>query len=169
LTDSVEPQPIDLGGSRTLAECRIDEILDLMVSGKWKTGATHRELAARWNLSISRVEELATEGNRVLRRLVRADGSKETLLARTLCTIDALGEVALNRTRIRVVRGRNGAEPTRALEPDPDVRSALEALKLKAALLGLYAPMTATPWHDDPERLAEVRLLRRRKGENEDQ
>jgi hypothetical protein len=152
---------------RTQTEVRIDEIVDRMVAGAWQTGASHRELAKTWGLSMSRIEELATEANRTIRRLARSAGTRETLQAQLVLSIDALRVAALKRKRKRVIRKGKDGDPVEIEEPDPDFRSALEALKLKADLLGLHAPLAPTPWSEDPDRLAEIRKLAARPGDKD--
>jgi hypothetical protein len=148
-----------VGDGRTSTEVHIDEIVSRMVAGRWLTGVSHQELAREWGLSVSRVEELATEANRIIRRFARAAGTRETLQAQLVLTVDAVRVAALERTRKRVIRGRGGEPSVEIDEPDPDFRSALEALKLKAAVLGLHAPLPPAQWFEDPDRLAEIRLL----------
>jgi len=58
---------------KTRTEERLDVIVGLMVAGEWRSGHSHRQLAQAWNLSERRIEPLADEASRVIRRYVRDD------------------------------------------------------------------------------------------------
>ena len=104
----------------TLTEKRIDVIVEEMVNGMWVTGISHRELAQAWGLSLDRIEGLASEAYRLVRRLAR-ETPQQTAEMRT--------RIVLSLERIaRKAEGRG----SRA-----GYRDALEGYKLLAQVHGL--------------------------------
>jgi hypothetical protein len=57
----------------TLTERRIELIRDMMDAGAWLQRASERMLAAKWNLSRSRIAEIAADANRLIRHDLRED------------------------------------------------------------------------------------------------
>lgn len=128
--------------TRTTAERRIDEVVEMMTSFRWVPGPSHRALAKTWGVSVSMVEHVAAEASRVVRRLVRTE-QKEEVAARLTTNIELIGARAMTRTRRRWRRtiGADGKPSyVEYVQPDPDFGSALRAQELAAKLLGLLAP-----------------------------
>lgn len=63
-------------------------IVDDMASGRWVTGRSHRALATEHGVSVSRVEDWATEAGRLLRVLMLVD--REDLRARNAAHLETL-------------------------------------------------------------------------------
>jgi hypothetical protein len=105
-------------GEHTAAvEARIEHIADLMRSLTFVTGKTVRELAQAWGLCEQRVRELSAEASKRVRAEVCAPraGKRDVMVALDMVIRDGL-------------------------TPMGDRKSAVQALKLKADLLGLTPP-----------------------------
>jgi len=123
---------------KTETEGRIDRILDLMTSGTWIAGRSHRQLAVEWGITVTTVERLAAEASRVLRRFTR--GERELIKARMIAGIEAIRLRAEMRQRVRYrkVKASDGStELQEVRDPDPDFTAALRAYELQARMLGL--------------------------------
>jgi hypothetical protein len=77
--------------ARTPREKRVDEVVELMAAGQWRSGHSHRALAARWGVVPGTVEHIAAEANRLLRHAFRAEPeARAEILAQCLLTFDAI-------------------------------------------------------------------------------
>ena len=56
--------------SMSLTEKRVDRCLQIMAAGEWQPVTTEHMLCTEFGLKQSRVEQIAAEANRVLRRSV---------------------------------------------------------------------------------------------------
>lgn len=120
----------------------VEEIAERMADGRWQTGASHRELAAREGTSVAAVEKWAAQAGRLLRTLSAVD--RDELRAR-------------NAARLDVVYGR-------AMGEADDLKAAVSALAEQAKLLGLNEPTKVDVHHTAaafeskplPAQLAEV-------------
>jgi hypothetical protein len=90
---------VEGGQARTLSRARAAEvdgivagIVDLMVTGGWVAGLSHRELAEQHKVSVERVKDWATEAGRTLRILSMVD--KDELRARNQARLDAIASTA---------------------------------------------------------------------------
>lgn len=84
-----------LPATLTLAEQRIDAIIDQMLQGLWVAGVTERTFQKQWGLSESRVRHLATEASRVIRRYMREDeASRRDALNEGLVALDRIARKA---------------------------------------------------------------------------
>ncbi len=63
-------------------------IVDDMASGRWVTGRSHKEYAAKNGVAVSRVQDWACEAGRVLRVLAMVD--RESLRERNQARLDAI-------------------------------------------------------------------------------
>lgn len=122
-------------------ELRVDRIIDMMTSGTWVAGRSHKALGQEWNLTITTVERLAAEASRVLRRVTRAD--EDAVRTRMVAGIEAIRLRAEIKTKARTRRVSDAQGQVRYEEiqvPDPDYQTALKAYELQAKLLGLLRP-----------------------------
>jgi hypothetical protein len=55
----------------TETERMIDEIVDEMLAGRWRTGPSHRAMCEKYNLSLPTIEGRAAEASRTIKRLFR--------------------------------------------------------------------------------------------------
>jgi hypothetical protein len=75
----------------TFTEQRIDVIVNMMADGKWVMGQSDRALAEVWGCSRARIQQLAAEANRLIRRMYReSPRARKQLLARGLQTFERL-------------------------------------------------------------------------------
>jgi hypothetical protein len=87
--DDQEPPPPNL----TPKEQRIEQVVDIMVNGRWVTGVTSKALARQWNTSRANVENMACEANRVIRRWMReTPEDKKAALARVLQSFERIAK-----------------------------------------------------------------------------
>ena len=142
-------------------EKRVDRIVDLMTRGAWVAGVSHRKLAQDWGVTISRVEQLASEASRLIRRALRGANPDE-LVTRHLAGLEALRATALQRQRRRWRRERDAEGKIRYVEyreADPDIRGALEAVKLAAQLAGVLQDRVVVQ-HEEFDGWSEADLRR---------
>lgn len=100
------------------ADRGIHEIVELMASGHWVTGASHERIAKKHGVSPATVKNWATTASRVLRSLLEEDS--DNLRARLVATLDVVVH--------------------RALSPKgADLRAATMAIGEQAKLLGLQS------------------------------
>lgn len=119
--------------AKTVTEKRVEFIVELMVNGVWVTGSSHRQLAAAWGISLTRIDGLAAEARRVIARWVRED--KEHVKE-----VRALIVLGIERiTRKAESRGSRAG-----------YRDALEGLKLQAQLHGLIKQKVEVEEVDSP-------------------
>ena len=111
----------------------VGEIAEQMADGRWVTGRSHRELATREGVSVSRVEDWSSQAGRLLRALSASD--REDLRARNAARLDHIVEQAL--ARQAVVPQRDGDA---LVVPQPDLKAAVSAIAEQGKLLGLNAP-----------------------------
>ena len=97
----------------------------LMVDGKWETGASTALVAAEYGVSVRTAETWATTASRAL-RLAMGDG--EELRARLAVMLERHERVAMSRVGVKM----SGDE-----YPNPDVKAATSAVKAMAELMGL--------------------------------
>jgi hypothetical protein len=127
--------------AKTETEQRVDRIMDMMTTGTWVPGRSHRALAAEWSLTITTVERLAAEASRILRRVSRGD--EDEIRTRMCAGIEAIRVRAELKTKARTRRVTDARGRVRYEEitvPDPDYQTALKAYELQAKLLGLLRP-----------------------------
>ncbi len=91
---------------------QIREVAELMSAGQWQLGATERDLAARWGISVSSIRNRASEARRLI---CHAYGNTDDLRGMVLAQLDGI------------------AGETRKKEP----RTAVSALLGIAAITGL--------------------------------
>lgn len=126
---------------KTETEQRVDRIIDMMTSGTWVAGRSHRALGQEWGITVTTVERLAAEASRVLRRVTRDD--EDAIRTRMLAGIEAIRVRAELKTKARTrrVSGANGRVRYEEVSvPDPDYQTALKAYELQAKLLGMLRP-----------------------------
>lgn len=70
-------EAIDAALTKTKTELRVEMIVDMMASGQWISGQTHRLFSKQWGISTGRIDELAAEANRVIRSYIRDAGNPE--------------------------------------------------------------------------------------------
>ena len=96
------------------ADERVARIESMMLGGEWVAGASHAQLSREWGIGIAGIEKHASEAGRRIRRAV----DPEAVTGAIIASVTAIGARAIS-----------GAKP--------DYRAALQALELKARLLGL--------------------------------
>lgn len=112
----------------------MDHVADLMLSGKWRGTKTHRELAAKWEISTGAVADYAREASSVIRRAVAGDGGEE-IRAQILAGVEHVRRVAMGLKKPMLV-----AKDHYELVNTPDVKAALQSYEIHARILGLEAP-----------------------------
>ena len=126
-----ESEESDEGFALTVTEQRISYIVNSMVNGGWITGVSHQQLADVWGLSLRRVDALAAEASRVIRRYYREDEeTRKDMLARHCQTMERLAKKAED---IGSQRG---------------FRDAIEATKTLAQLQGVLTHKLEHEVHD---------------------
>lgn len=78
-----------------VVEVRISQMVDLMLSNKWRTGVTVRALAEEWGISNQRARELSAEASKVVRREHMANISSDIVPALTDIVRDGGGDVGV--------------------------------------------------------------------------
>lgn len=102
-------------------QSRVSHIIDLMVSGRFVTGTTSRQLAKQWGVSESTVGDEAAEASRAIHREMNGR-SLEELRSRLTATLE--------HTACRL-----------AESDDPRcARVAIEAIKTLGTIMGAQAP-----------------------------
>jgi hypothetical protein len=135
----------------------VAEIADLMASGRWTAGKSHRAMAEREGTTVEAVKKWANQAGRMLRLLNEHD--LEERRARNAATLDSIVEQAMGYQK--VIPTDDGAE----VVPQPDLRTAVSAIAEQGKLLGLNAPEKHQHAHvvatyqaaDKPARLAQLR------------
>lgn len=72
---------------RSQYDDKIDEVLLMMCEGRWRVGASVRELARKWNVSVHSAHQVVAEAVRFVRRT--AHDQVETKISLLLDTIEA--------------------------------------------------------------------------------
>lgn len=133
-------------------------IVDLMTRGKWVTGRSHQELAQTHGVSVSRVEDWATEAARCLRVMGLVD--KEAVIAQHRAHIAERAS--------RFVRIADAAEEVTEFGPAIAALSGWGAENdREARLLGLNAPskhevasivcvLESAPWKSLEDRIFQA-------------
>jgi hypothetical protein len=121
--------------AKQLRDTRVDHVADLMLSGAWRGTKTHRELAAKWEISVGAVADYAREASGVIRRAVSGSGGEE-IRSQILAGVEHVRRVAM-RLKKPFKMGRDDYQ----LLPAPDVKAALMSYDLSAKLLGVTAQM----------------------------
>lgn len=109
------------------SERRIDLVVQRMQSGSWLSGVSERALAKEWNVSPDRVQKLAAEASRVVRRRLREDpASREEAKAQVVQTFEVIrakamakGDPASLRVALDATRALGfylGVEPAKQLD-----------------------------------------------------
>jgi hypothetical protein len=107
----------------TPTERRVEQILDLMLAGRWLSGQTDKLLARDWQVSPSYVRSLAAEASRLLKRYVREDPEfREEQRAKLVTLFAAIGHRAM------IMGTPNG------------LRVALQAAEMQGRYLGVEPP-----------------------------
>jgi hypothetical protein len=57
----------------TEVERRVEQVITMMLAGRWQAGVSDRTLAKRWNVHPSRARQISAEASRQLRKMVRDD------------------------------------------------------------------------------------------------
>lgn len=116
----------------------VEEIKDLMTSGRWRASKSHKELAEKHGLSQRYVKDLATQAGNELHALMigKTEEEQDAARARILARMEALREDALARTRTYVNK-----EGEVSSYPDPDFKVALDVDKAELETFGLKAPV----------------------------
>lgn len=113
-------------------ERRVEQIMDLMLNGRWLSGQSDKLLAKEWGLVPSYVRSLSAEASRNLRRTMR-DQDPEFRAERRAELCALFGAI----TRRAVVMSTPNA-----------LRVALQAAELQGRYLGVEPPRSLTVNHD---------------------
>lgn len=116
--------------AREDADAGVKDIVELMTSGRWVTGASHQAIAAKHHVHPETVKKWATNASRIIRFAI--EGDVEEIRARMVSTLENIVSTAM--TYERVITDRHGASFTVA---QPDLKAAVSAIDLQAKLLGL--------------------------------
>jgi len=73
---------------------RITVIQNMMTTGQWISGHSHNELAGKWNVSTSRVGQLAAEASRNLGELV---GTNDDLLNQLRGMFQTIAKISISK------------------------------------------------------------------------
>lgn len=119
---------------KDLKEQRLRHIVEMMATpGGWRTGISNKALADEWGLHVNTVDRYAAEASRYI---MASLGDPEELRARIIGQLEALTALAV--------------------EKGTYLRDAIQAMDLKAELLGLKRPKHA----DDGVRKVDVTISR---------
>lgn len=116
----------------TETERRVEQIMDLMIAGRWLSGQSDKLLAKEWGVVPSYVRSLSAEASRALRRAMR-DQDPEFRAERRAELVALFGSI----TRRASIMGTPNA-----------LRVALQAAELQGRYLGVEPPRSLNVNHD---------------------
>lgn len=134
--------------AREDADAGVRDCLDLMTSGRWVTGRSHQDVAARHGVHAETVKKWATNASRIIRFAI--EGDVEDIRARMVATLDTIVAAAMNATEQHAVRTEDGIETVQL--PKADLRNAISAIETQAKLLGLVVQKHEVAMTEDEAR-----------------
>lgn len=113
---------------------RMNEVVDIISSGSWRAALTARELGKRWGVAKSTVDRYYQNALMYIRQDM---GDPDTIRTEIAVRCDDLIDRAINRIQLRVAWDPEANKFQQYTAPDPDVKGATAALKLRAQVLGV--------------------------------
>lgn len=111
---------------------QIDEIIRLMLSGRWQGMKTRAELAKQWDIHERTVGERAKYASAFL---VRQGKDIEAEAREALAELDSIKRMALTHTKAIVVGKKDN--PSVEFVDEPKLKEATDAIRLKMDILGI--------------------------------